>query len=248
MYKGYGQYCPLALAAELLCNRWTLLVISRVVEGCSTYNEILDGLPKISPSMLSKRLKELAAVELIERRHSEGKSSYSYHATPAAMELEGILDNLAIWGQRWARDNSLDDLDVAFLAWSMHLRMDVDAMPDERTVLEFSLSTPPFNVETFWLVVEDSEIDMCLKYPGYETDVLVEADLRVFVEAWRGFRDLREEIRSGSIKVQGPRALTDQFPDWLLLSMYAQYPRKTEGREKMLCHSSAPGVKKAIAN
>lgn len=237
MNKGYGQYCPLALSAELLCNRWTLLVISRVVEGCSTYNEIMDGLPRISPSMLSRRLKQLAAAGLIERREESRGGKSSYYPTPAAMDLESIIDDLATWGQRWARDNSLDDLDVAFLAWSMHLRMDVAKMPKGRTVLEFALSSKPHGVESFWLVVEDGEIDMCMKYPGYDTDLLIEADLRLFVEAWRGIRDLREEIRQGRIKLAGPGRLREQFPDWLLLSMYATIPRKAPGREKMLCES-----------
>ena len=65
--KGYGQYCPLALAAELLCERWTLLVMSRLIDGCRRFNEIHRGVPKISPTLLKQRLEQLEHAGLCER-------------------------------------------------------------------------------------------------------------------------------------------------------------------------------------
>ena len=151
----------------------------------------------------------------------------------------GIVDQLAIWGQNWARDNEMDDLDLAFLAWSMHLRLNTELMPPDRTVLQFEFSGTPTEFRRFWLVKDNGKIDMCLKHPGFDTDLLVSSDLRCFVETWRGFRELREEIRSERIRLKGAEELRNAFPDWLMLSGLAGYQRKKDGREKKIYERSA---------
>lgn len=233
MRRGYGQYCPLALATELLCQRWTILVISRLIDGCSTFNEIHRGVPRISPSLLSQRLSELEHAGLVTR-HPRKPNGYRYEITEAGRDLDDIIWKLSVWGQNWARDMQDDDLDPAFLAWSMHLRMNGEAMPAGRTVLEFSFSGTPTEFRRFWLVCRDGEIDMCLKYPGFETDLLIQADIREFVDCWRGFSDLRARIRAGRIRLTGRADLRKAFPDWLRLSMLAPYPRRKRGREERL--------------
>ena len=225
-YKGYGQYCPLALAAELLCERWTMLVISRIIDGCTRFNEIHRGVPKISATLLSQRLAQLEHAGLIERRPLESGRGSSYELTDAGRDLDPIIMNLAAWGQKWARDMEHEDLDPAFLAWSMHTRINADVMPDHRIVMEFAFSGTHKGFSRFWLVVENGKVDMCLKYPGYEVDVTVSAEIRRFVEAWRGFRDLRKEIRAGKIRVEGPVAYRKALPDWLMLSGLATFARK----------------------
>ena len=230
----YGQYCPLALAAELLCRRWTILIVSRLLDGCRTFNEIHQGVPKISPSLLSTRLSELEQAGLLERRKIPGENRYRYEPTAATAALNDVVETMAIWGQHWSRDMNLEDLDPGFLAWSMSLRMNTDAMPSGRTVVEFQFSGTPTDFRRFWLVNTDGKVDMCVKDPGYETDLHVNSDLRCFVEAWRGFRDLRREIREGNIRLSGPRNLISSFPDWLLLSTIAPYQRYAEGRERDL--------------
>lgn len=234
MVKGYGQYCPLSLAAELLCQRWTLLVVSRLVDGCRTWSEIHRGVPRISPTLLSKRLSELERAGLVERHPLEDGRGHEYILTQAGWDLESIIMDLAVWGQRWARDMTDDDLDPAFLVWSMHTRMNVDAMPPGRTVIEFHFDGAPSDVSRFWIVKRDGEIEMCLKDPELDVDVLVSADLRRFIEAWRGFRDLRREIRDGHIVVEGPDELRKQLPSWLLLSGLAPFERLRAGREQAM--------------
>lgn len=233
MERGYGQYCPLALAAELLCRRWTVLVVSRLLDGCTTFNEIHRGVPRISPALLSQRLAELENAGIVKRR-KRGRNRHFYELTDAGRDLDDIIMKLAVWGQHWARDMEVDDLDPGFLAWSMHMRLDVSQMPPGRTVIRFEFSGAPADCHRFWLVVTDGTVDMCLKHPGFETDLLVEADLRTFVEAWRGFRDLKNEIRAGRIRLSGPRELKRSFPRWLLLSAIAPWPRRREGRENRL--------------
>lgn len=234
MKKGYGQYCPLAIAAELLGQRWMILVISRLIDGCTTFNEIHRGVPRISPSLLSQRLGELEHSGLLRRIKQKNKTTHVYQLTEAGQDLESIVMQMAIWGQHWGRDMKLEDLDAAFLAWSMHTRLNTEAMPPGRTVIEFDFSGVPKGYDRFWLVNTDGKVDMCLKHPGFDADVVVSADMRIFVEAWRGFRDIREEIYVGHIKLEGPRALTQVFPDWMLLSGLAPYSRKRAGKERRL--------------
>jgi DNA-binding HxlR family transcriptional regulator len=237
--KGYGQYCPLALATELLCRRWTILVISRLMDGCATFGEIQQGIPRISPSLLSTRLSELEHANLICRSKMPGNNRFNYELTEAGNDLTGIVDQLAIWGQRWARDNEMDDLDLAFLAWSMHLRINSESMPPGRTVMQFEFSGVPTGFGRFWLVNTDRKLDMCLKDPGFETNLMIKSDLRRFVETWRGFRDLSEEIRCHRILLSGPKDLKRAFPGWLMLSGLAQYQRKKVGSERRLWESTA---------
>jgi hypothetical protein len=127
-----------------------------------------------------------------------------------------------------------DDLDIAFLAWSMHRNINNERMPPGRTVIEFQFRNAPPDGRQFWLVHEHGTTDMCLETPGYDVDLQVRADLRLFIEAWRGIRDLRQEIRAGRVQVLGPNVLCKQFPSWLLLSGLAPHPRLRNGREHRL--------------
>lgn len=232
--RSYGQYCPLALATELLCRRWTVLVVSRLLDGCTTFNEIHQGVPRISPSLQSTRLSELEHAGIVIRKKPARRARHTYELTDAGKDLDDIVNQLAIWGQHWARDNELEDLDLAFIAWSMSLRIDTNAMPPGQTVLEFEFSGAPTEFKRFWLVNTDRKIDMCLKHPGLETDLLIKADLRRFVETWRGFRNLRTEISSSRIRLTGPRDLKKAFPSWLQLSSLAPFERRNGGREQRL--------------
>jgi DNA-binding HxlR family transcriptional regulator len=240
MANGYGQYCPLSLASELLCQRWTLLVVSRVMLGATRFNEIHRALPQISPTLLSSRLEELERAGVLETRPTPDGRWREYALTPAGAELAPLVDGMATWGQRWARDMEMEDLDPAFLVWSMHTRMDVDAMPEGETVLEFRFTGAPANCRRFWLVCRHGEVEMCLKDPGHDVDVRVRADLRVFIETWRGFRDIECEIRAGRIRVSGPRELRRQFPEWLGLHSHAHIPRMRPGRERRLYRITGP--------
>lgn len=225
MARGYGQYCPLALAAELLCERWTLLVVSRLIDGCTRFNDIHRGVPRISATLLTQRLSQLADAGLLIRKPLKSGRGYDYQLTEAGQELEPIIMDLAVWGQRWSRDMVTDDLDPAFLAWSMHTRMNTEVMPAGRTVIEFQFTGTDKGLSRFWLVNTDGMVDMCLKHPGYDVDITLVAEIRRFVEAWRGFRSLKKEIANGRIRLEGPTKLKRVFPNWLLLSALAPFQR-----------------------
>lgn len=225
-YRGYGQYCPLALAAEVLCERWTLLVISRIIDGCTRFNEIHRGVPKISATLLSQRLAQLEHAGLIIRKPLETGRGHSYELTDAGRDLDPIIMSLAVWGQRWSRDMETEDLDPAFLAWSMHTRINTDAMPPGRTVMEFEFTGTHQGFSRFWLVIIDGHVDMCLKHPGYDADLVIRAEIRRFVETWRGFHNLNSEIAAGRIRVEGLPEQCRALPGWLLLSALAPYSRQ----------------------
>lgn len=237
MPRGYGQYCPLALACEVLGERWSILVLSRLIDGCRRFNEIHRGVPRMSATLLSQRLAQLEAAGMAERRPLPGGRGYEYQPTEAGWELESVIMDLAVWGQRWARDMTTDDLDPGFLLWSMHTRLNTEAMPPGRTVLEFAFTGASKDNRRFWLVNTDGQVEMCVKHPGHEVDVTVTADLRLFIEAWRGFRSLKDEIARGRIRVEGPRALTRALPDWLKLSALAPFERRRPGAEQSLATS-----------
>lgn len=242
MSQGYGQYCPLSLASELLCQRWTVLVVSRLLAGSTRFNQIQRGLPQISPSLLSRRLSELEEYGIVRTRPTADGRWQEYLLTPAGEELKAMVDAMAVWGQRWARDMEMEDLDPAFLVWSMHTRIDTGPLPERRVVIRFSFEGAPRDCRRFWLVCEDGEAEMCLKDPGHEVDLRVVSDLRLFIEAWRGFRDFREEIRAGRIRLSGARALRRVFPDCMGLHVLAGVARQRPGRERDLSVGRRPGV------
>jgi hypothetical protein len=139
---------------------------------------------------------------------------------------------LAAWGQRWGRDMEMEDLDPGFLAWSMSTRLDADAMPDGTTVIEFEFSNTPHGFNRFWLMKHDGKIEMCLKHPGHAVNIKVMADIRRFIQAWRGVRSMREEIATGCIRLEGPSSMTKQVPDLLLGSALAGVARRQNGTGK----------------
>ncbi len=188
----------------------------------------------MSPSLLTRRLQDLERAGLVDTRPIEGVRWREYVPTQAGEDLWPLIQEMAVWGQKWARDMEFEDLDPAFLVWSMHTRLDTEALPDGLTVLKFSFSGAPSDCEEFWLVCRDGDVEMCLKDPGEEVHLFVAADLRVFIEAWRGFRDFQREIRAGRIRLTGAARLREQFPDWLRLHVLAGVPRLRAGREREL--------------
>ena len=235
MTRSYGQYCPLSLAVEVLGERWAILVASRLImDGCQRFNEIHRSLPRMSASTLSHRLAQLEHAGIIECRPASQGRGKRYLLTDAGRALEPIIVDLAVWGQRWARDMTTEDLDPEFLVWSMHTRLNTEAMPPGRTVMEFEFTGVHKEFRRFWLMNTDGTVEMCLKHPGFEVDLKVMSDLRRFVEAWRGIRSLRQEIAAGKIRLEGTSDLKRDFPEWLLLSVLAPYERRRPGPEKKL--------------
>ena len=223
MQAGFGQFCPIALASEVLTQRWMTLIARELLAGSTRFNDIRRGVPRISPTLLKQRLETLEHPGIVQRRRA-ASGGHDYALTQAGQELRPILRGLGEWGQRWARDIKPADLDPGWLVWNMHRRMNVAQMPHGRTVIEIEFADAP-RQRHFWIVSNDGDIDVCLKPPGHTVDLAVRCRVRTLAEVWRGLRPLKAAIRAGEIELRGPAVLRKNFPSWLLLSAYAPIER-----------------------
>lgn len=219
----YGQFCPVALAAEVLTRKWTPLVVRELLCGSTRFNDLRRGVPRMSPSLLSKRLGELEDAGVLERRPAEGEDHDEYHLTQAGRELQGVIEALGVWGKRWIRgDLGQDQLDAELLMWDLRRRVDSARAPAGRTVVRFIFADQPDDRRHFWLVVTGGgDVDLCWKDPGHPVDLEVATDLGTLTEVWMGDRRLAEALRRGEVELRGPSTLRRSFPGWLGLSLFA---------------------------
>lgn len=219
--KIYGQFCPLAQATQLLCERWTLLIVRELIAGSTRFNELQKGVPLMSPTLLSKRLKQLIKAGVIELQG--GKGNHSYRLTPSGQELRPIVELLGAWGHRWARSNlDKDDLDAGLLMWDMRRSIDSTVFPTHRIVVQFGYFDAPIGARDWWLVSENGEIDLCLNDPGYDVDIVINCALRTMTEVWICERSFRDAVKAGDIKVMGDPALTKNIQQWLRSSLLSR--------------------------
>lgn len=220
--KKYGQYCPVAKAAEILTERWTLLVLRELIMGSSHYNELRRGMPLISPSVLAQRLKTLEEGGIIEcRRSSDGRSS-EYKLTAAGAELEPVIQACGIWGQRWVRDRlHEDDLDAGLLMWDIRRSIHTDRLPPGRTVIYFEFADARKGMKRWWLVVDEGEVDLCLEDPGHEIDLAVFSELAHFTRIWMGDVDLASACSTGKVRLEGRGRLKQTMTQWFGPSPFA---------------------------
>ena len=223
MGSSYHQFCPVAKAMELLDERWTLLVVRELVTGSQHFNELRRGVPRMSPTLLSRRLSQLVRAGVVQR-HDDG-NGIRYVLTPAGRELQPVVEALGVWGIRWIGELGEQDLDPHLLLWDMHRNIDHGVVPAGRTVVQFRFPDVPANVRDWWLVINQNSADVCDADPGYPVALTVTASLRTLVEIWRGDLGWPEALRSGRVTLQGPRSLRRALPSWFTLSVFAQVTR-----------------------
>lgn len=223
MGSRYHQFCPVAKAMELLDERWTLLVVRELVSGSQHFNELRRGLPRMSPTLLSRRLQQLTRAGVIERR-TEG-NEVRYVLTQAGQELRPVVEALGAWGVRWIGEIGDEDLDPKLLLWDMHRHIDQEAVPEGRTVVRFRFPDLPSDLRDWWLVITRGEADVCDADPGYDVAVTVTGGLRSMVEIWRGDVSWSQALRARAVEVQGPEAMRRAVPGWFTLSGFAAVPR-----------------------
>jgi DNA-binding HxlR family transcriptional regulator len=220
--KGYGQFCPVAKAAEAVMGRWTPLVLRELLLGARRFSEIRRGVPLMPRSMLVQRLEELAAAGLIEATPRPDRRGHDYTLTEAGRALRPVVDALGDWGAAYTRHLlGPDDLDPVMLMDGIGRTVDRARLPAERTCLRFEFRNLPPRQRArrlWWLVLErDAEPDVCLKDPGFEVDLTVRADLAAMTRVWLGYEPLSAALRDGSISLDGARGLVREFPHWLAL-------------------------------
>ncbi|MEN8239425.1 MAG: helix-turn-helix domain-containing protein [Actinomycetota bacterium] len=218
--SGYGQYCPIVRAVELLGERWTLLIIRDMLVGVSRFNDLSRGLPGLSRTLLTKRLRQLESAGIVERLDGQ------YLLTEAGKDLESIVFGFGEWGARWAfEDPHPEELDAELLVWWMHSRIHTDPLPDRRVVLHIRFSD---DRRLFWIIVEPESSSVCLTDPMFDVDVTIRSDTATLYKVWLGREPIRTALRDGTLEFEGPQALVRRMPDVLQLSPVADMVAATQ--------------------
>ncbi len=218
--KGYGQYCPIAKATEVVGERWTNLVIRELAAGSHSFNDLRKGLPLMSPSLLSARLKTLECAGVVVRTAT--RHSVDYRLSEAGEELVHIIWQLGTWGHRWVRSKlAPEDLDPSLLVWDIHRTIDPGFFKAPRTVIRIEFREYTSRNRFWWLVVTRDSVDVCYQDPGHEPDLEISTDLKTLTAAWMGDTTLMKAMRERKIQVSGSPHLKKTIAVWLGANYYA---------------------------
>jgi DNA-binding HxlR family transcriptional regulator len=223
--RSYKQFCPVAMAAEVLCTRWTVVLLRELIAGSTRFNDLRRGVPRMSPALLSQRLKELEAGGIVQRDPSRTEAGvFEYRLTPAGCELEALVDGFGIWGQRWVgAELSLQHLDASLLMWDMRRKLDLTPMPRKRSVIQFRYPEQGVRDRSWWLVVDpEAQVDLCSIDPGFDVDLYVSCDLRTMTAIWMGLDTVRAAVATQRLVLTGDRELAGNMQSWLGLSPFAK--------------------------
>jgi DNA-binding HxlR family transcriptional regulator len=220
----YKQFCPVAMAAEILCTRWTMVLLRELVAGSTRFNELRRGVPRMSPALLSQRLKELEVAGIVTRESGSERGVFEYQLTAAGRELAPIVEAFGVWGQRRIESHlSLQNLDVQLLMWDMRRNLNITPMPQKRSVVQFSYPELPAAQRSWWLIVDPMEsVDLCSIDPGFDVDLYVSVDLRSMTAIWMGLDTVRAAIATRRMILTGDRQLASAMQTWLGLSPFAK--------------------------
>lgn len=221
----YGQFCPVAMASEILCTRWTVVLLRELIAGSTRFNDLRRGLPRMSPALLSQRLKELERDGIVSRAPSPNDPAVlEYRLTPAGRELQPLVEAFGFWGQRWVKSElSLQNLDVQLLMWDMRRNLDPRPLPDRRMVVQFQYPELPLTRRSWWLLIEpDAGVDLCSVSPGFDVDLYVSTDLRTMTAIWMGVDTVRAALAADRLILTGDKALSTSMQTWLGLSPFAR--------------------------
>ncbi len=222
--KGYGQFCPVAVASEVLAERWTLLILRELLCGSRRFNDLHRGVPLMSASLLSQRLKELELAGLVEKRAQSGHRGHDYVLTEAGEAVRPIVYGIGLWGLKYMRSTFEEsNLDPSLLMWDMRRWIRPQHLPESKVVIRIDLTDARRGLQHFWLVKESgaSELDLCLHDPGFEVDLVVTSDVETMSRVWLADIDLESAVRSRRIELEGPSSLRMSFYDWIGLSPFA---------------------------
>lgn len=227
----YGQFCPVAMAAEVFCTRWTALVLREVLCGSTRFNDIRRGVPRMSPTLLSKRLKELKKAGIIYTRPSQQSSGVDYVLTSAGEDLRPLVMSLGNWGQRWVESSlSLKNLDPSLLMWDMRRHLDPTPLPEKRCTIQFEYPELEIARQRWWLVIDKGMVDLCLVDPGHEIDLAVTGSLRAMTAIWMGLSTVAKEVEAGALDLAGDPVIARSMQIWLGLSPFAKEKSRADAR------------------
>jgi len=220
MEKSAIQFCTVSRSAEVLCERWTPLVVRELLCGSRRFNDLHRGVPRMSTGLLAQRLRRLEEFGIVQRTVS-GKV-WEYGLTEAGEDLRPIVMALGHWGARWIGSRLRDDeLDAGLLMWDMRRFARVEEFPPKPVVIHFQLRDARAGERTWWLVVQDGVADLCRDDPGREPTLVVDASVRALTEVWTGDRTPQQALRSHDIRVEGAQREAKALWRWLGTSAFA---------------------------
>lgn len=219
--KGYSQFCPVAKGAEIFNERWTPLIIREMMCGSRRFNDLKRGNPMMSPSLLSQRLKFLEEAGVVEKKVGKGES-VEYCLTESGRDLGEVVTRLGLWGLKWARSRlTEDDYDPQLLMWDIRRRIDTSAFPAGRVVISFMFRDMPSNRRAYWLVVDRGEVDLCIKFPGFDIDLAFITTSKTMADIWMGYSTMKKEIRNGTLTLEGGGGLKKNIDGWFSYSLFS---------------------------
>ena len=236
--RSYAQYCPVAKASEVLGDRWTLLIVRELLGGASGFNELQRGLPGISRSVLTERMRALERAEVIKRRTGPKGRTLEYRLTPAGRDLQPVVHAIGEWGATWSvTEPHAEELDPYLLTVWMARHVDRQRLPPKRTVVQFDFRDPK---QRYWMVLEPAEVSVCLQYPGIDVDLEVVVDTSSLYRIYLGRAELSGAIRAGQLTMSGPRTLQRGLGHWFTWSAFAPASRLAEERRTMASRLAGP--------
>jgi DNA-binding HxlR family transcriptional regulator len=228
----------LAKATEILGDRWTLLIVREMLGGVSGFNELHRGLPGISRSVLTDRMRALERAKLIQRRTGPKGRTLEYRLTPAGRDLQPVVQAMGEWGITWSfTEPRLEELDPYLLIVWMARHVDRQRLPPKRTVVQFDFRNPK---QRYWMVLEPSDVSVCLQYPGFAVDLEVIVDTSTLYRIYLGRAELGGAIRAGELTMSGPRTLQRGFGQWFTWSAFAPASRLAQERRKAASRLAGP--------
>jgi DNA-binding HxlR family transcriptional regulator len=222
----YGEACPISRATSMLGERWTIQIIREMFLGASRFSEFQKYLPKISPSLLNSRLKMLVEQDIIMRKKVPEKRGYEYHLTASGKALAPVLSEIGKWGMRWVYDGLKDEqLDTATLMRDIAVLVDMDQLPGDNVVMQFTLTDVPESGRQF-VMIDDDKREVCTENPGYDVDIYFRTTLRTLSEIWWGDSNIIAAQQAEKLQITGLSDYTKNVAKWFPVSSFANCNRQ----------------------
>jgi DNA-binding HxlR family transcriptional regulator len=214
--KSYGEYCPIAMGAEAIGDRWTPLVLRELICGSERFSDIHRGVPRMSRTLLAQRLRQMERIGVVARGEDGG-----YRLTPAGRDLEQVVWGIGDWATQWLfGDPAQGHYDGAHLMWRVRQRLVQEALPERRTVVQFDFRRAERG-RRIWLLLDPQGSTVCERDEGFDVDMWVDADFGEFMRVWAGRSTWADAMAAGALDLHGPDRLVRAFPRWFELSPFA---------------------------
>jgi DNA-binding HxlR family transcriptional regulator len=225
----YKQFCPVAMASEILCNRWTIVLLRELCAGSTRFNDLRRGVPRMSPALLSTRLKELVVHGILDRTLVQKRPEvFEYRLTAAGLEVGTIVEAIGIWGHRWVEtEPGLENLDPGLLMWDMRRGLNVTPLPSRRITIQFVYPELSGAEQNWWLLIDPSHgVDLCSVDPGFDVDLFSRSDLRTMTAIWMGLDTVSKAVADDRLLLIGDKDVADKMQLWLGLSPFAVHTKQ----------------------